>query len=147
MLRSQCKCYKWKNSHIICDTNDTQQPELGTKVFDVTQLYQVTYSIKTSQKSANGKYPVLPTSNTEMFLRWWPTNAAVNHYKKSSWLIVDQLTQKNFVSHTVKRLSAIIMAALHSRCGHYIFALWFLPSCFLAYSQRSQSRCLPYLYT
>jgi len=24
----------------------------------------------------------------------------------------------------------IIMAALHSRCGHYIFALWFLSSSF-----------------
>jgi len=42
------------------------------------------------------------------------------------------------------------MAALCSRCGHYIFALWFLLSIFfyfLALSQRSPSGCLPYLYT
>jgi len=40
------------------------------------------------------------------------------------------------------------MAALHSRCGHYIFALWFLfLSFFLAYSQPSQIWCLPYIHT
>jgi len=42
----------------------------------------------------------------------------------------------------------LFMAALRSRCGHYIFALWFLLSSiffyFLAYSQRSQTGCLPY---
>ena len=45
------------------------------------------------------------------------------------------------------------MAALHSRCRHYIFALWFL--CFflsfylsfLAWSQRPQNGCLPYFHT
>jgi len=47
-------------------------------------------------------------------------------------------------------LSWFIMAALRSRCGHYIFALWFLSSVFfyfLAYSQPSQIGCLPYFYT
>jgi len=44
------------------------------------------------------------------------------------------------------------MAALRSRCGHYIFALWFLLSFFflsffLAYSQPSQIGCLPYFHT
>ena len=46
------------------------------------------------------------------------------------------------------------MAALRSRCGHYIFALWFLPfflhllsSFFLAYSQRLEIGSLPYFYT
>ena len=39
------------------------------------------------------------------------------------------------------------MAALHSRCGHYIFVLWFLLSFFLAYSQPSQIGCLPYFDT
>jgi len=43
------------------------------------------------------------------------------------------------------------MAALRSRCGHYIFTLWFLLSSiffyFLAYSQPSQIGCLPYFYT
>ena len=43
------------------------------------------------------------------------------------------------------------MAALHSRCGHYILALCFFSSSsffsFLASSQRSQSGCLPYFYT
>jgi len=42
------------------------------------------------------------------------------------------------------------MAAVRSRCGHYIFALWFVLSLFfsfLAYSQPSQIGCLPYLHT
>jgi len=41
------------------------------------------------------------------------------------------------------------MAALRSRCGHYIFILWFLllSSFFLVYSQRLQIRCLPYFHT
>jgi len=39
------------------------------------------------------------------------------------------------------------MAALRSRCGNYIFALWFLLSFFFFFfssPQRSQSGCLPY---
>jgi len=39
----------------------------------------------------------------------------------------------------------LIMAALRSRCGHYIFVL-FLPF-FLAWSQRSENGCLPYFHT
>ena len=43
------------------------------------------------------------------------------------------------------------MAALHSRCGHYIFALWFLSILylflFLAWSQQPQIGCLPYFHT
>jgi len=35
------------------------------------------------------------------------------------------------------------MVALCSRCGHYIFILWFL----LSSSQQSQIGCLPYFYT
>ena len=45
----------------------------------------------------------------------------------------------------------IIMAAVCSRCGHSILPLWFLLSFFLlfslAYSQRSQIRCLLYFHT
>ena len=41
---------------------------------------------------------------------------------------------------------SLIMAALRSRCGHYILVL-FLSSFFLALSQRSQIGCLPYFYT
>ena len=45
-----------------------------------------------------------------------------------------------------------IMAALRSRCGHYIFALWFLYNLlssflFLAESQRPQIGCVPYFDT
>jgi len=44
------------------------------------------------------------------------------------------------------------MVALCNRCGHYIFALWFLSSfffffSFLAESQRSEIGCLPYFNT
>ena len=44
------------------------------------------------------------------------------------------------------------MAGLRSRCGHYIFVLWFLLLLsvylfFLAYSQLSQIGCLPYFHT
>ena len=37
----------------------------------------------------------------------------------------------------------LIMAALHSRCGHYIFALWFILSIFLLslFSSPNLSRC------
>jgi len=43
----------------------------------------------------------------------------------------------------------IFMAVLRSRCGHYIFALWFLLSSFFLFlaSQPSQIGCLPYLHT
>jgi len=46
----------------------------------------------------------------------------------------------------------IFMAALRSRCGHYIFVLWVLLSSFffflfLAQSQRSQIGCLSYFCT
>ena len=37
--------------------------------------------------------------------------------------------------------------ALWNRAGHYIFVMWFLSSFFLAYSQRSETGCLPYFYT
>jgi len=44
-----------------------------------------------------------------------------------------------------------IMAVLRSRCGHYIFALWFLLllllSFFLALSQPSEIGCLLYFHT
>ena len=72
----------------------------------------------------------------------------------------------SFKAHTVivtSNVEFLVMAALLSRCGHYIFVLWllwflvssssssssfFLSSFFfLAYSQRSQSGCLPYFYT
>ena len=46
--------------------------------------------------------------------------------------------------------SLIFMAALHSRCEHYILQLWFLSSSFfffLTYSQRLQIVCLPYFHT
>jgi len=45
------------------------------------------------------------------------------------------------------RNQTLVMAALCSRCGHYIFALWFLLSFFLAYSQPSQIGCLSYFHT
>ena len=43
----------------------------------------------------------------------------------------------------------VIMAALRSRCGHYIFAVWCLLSSFFSspYSQRPQIGCLPYFDT
>jgi len=46
-----------------------------------------------------------------------------------------------------------IMAILHSRCGHYIFVLWFMYLLsafylfFLTESQLSQIGCLPYFHT
>jgi len=47
--------------------------------------------------------------------------------------------------------NCLVMAALHSRCGHYIFALWFLPSFFffyfLAKSQPLQIGRIPYFHT
>ena len=42
-----------------------------------------------------------------------------------------------------------IMAALHSRCGHYIFILWFLLYYFFPSPnlKRSEIGCLPYFHT
>jgi len=39
------------------------------------------------------------------------------------------------------------MAALHSRCGHYIFVLWFLLSIFFIPRLISAVACLPYFHT
>ena len=57
-------------------------------------------------------------------------------------------------THSSQSLNMLLtMAALRSRCGHYIFVLWFLLSSsssiffFLAYSQPSQIGCLPYFQT
>jgi len=48
-------------------------------------------------------------------------------------------------------MSCLFMAALRSRCRHYIFALWFLLLSiflfFLAWFQPSQIGCLPYFHT
>jgi len=44
----------------------------------------------------------------------------------------------------------LVMATLHSICGHYILktcGFFFLPSFFLAYSQLLQIGCLPYFHT
>jgi len=41
---------------------------------------------------------------------------------------------------------AVIMAALRSRCGHYIFALWFLSSFFIP-RLISAVGCPPYFRT
>jgi len=38
-----------------------------------------------------------------------------------------------------KLLRPLVMAALRSRCGHYIFALWFLCSIFFFYSSPNLS--------
>ena len=38
----------------------------------------------------------------------------------------------SIITTAVRSLSQLIMAALHSRCGHYIFILWFLLSFFLS---------------
>ena len=45
--------------------------------------------------------------------------------------------------------SFLILAALRSRCGQYIFVLWFLllSSFFLVHFQPSQTGCLPYFHT
>jgi len=37
-------------------------------------------------------------------------------------------------------VKSLIMAALHSRCGHYIFALWFLLSSFFSSLNLSRRR-------
>jgi len=44
------------------------------------------------------------------------------------WLIVKSYTTTSIFSHLFSIYSLIKNAALRSRCGHYIFALWF---CFL----------------
>jgi len=53
-----------------------------------------------------------------------------------------------FSASAEKDTKLIIMATLHSRCGHYIFVLFLLSSTsFFAWSQQSQIACLPYFYT
>ena len=42
--------------------------------------------------------------------------------------------------HTILANLQLIMAALRSRCGHYIFALWFLSSIFFFFSSPNLSR-------
>jgi len=52
-------------------------------------------------------------------------------------------------AETAAEQALVIVAALRSRCEHYIFALWFLSIffLFLAESQPSQIGCLPYFDT
>jgi len=48
--------------------------------------------------------------------------------------------------YAIPCLTLVIMAALHSRCGHYIFALWFL-SFYLFSSPNLSSRTLDVYHT
>ena len=50
------------------------------------------------------------------------------------------VTQTRNVSEYMLVLAlCLVMAALHSRCGHHIFALWFLSSIFFFYSSPNLS--------
>ena len=65
------------------------------------------------------------------------------------YMFFDILTENIFnVVFCCRKKSKIlfVMAAMHSRCGYYIFIPWFLLF-FLASSQWWQSGCLPYFYT
>ena len=81
-----------------------------------------------------------------LYSAWRPSRWASAH------ILVYFLEQQS--ESNCKCTKPVIMAALHSRCGHYIFALWFLSFfllhssfLFLDYSQRSEIGCLPYFYT
>ena len=52
--------------------------------------------------------------------------------------------ETGFSSSVKSGLQSLIMAALHSICGHYIFVLWFLLS---SICQLSHIGCLPYFHT
>jgi len=65
------------------------------------------------------------------------------------YMFFDILTENIFnVVFCCRKKSKIlfVMAAMHSRCGYYIFIPWFLLFS-LASSQWWQSGCLPYFYT
>jgi len=49
---------------------------------------------------------------------------------------VKTLGSRFYVVQTTARSKIIFMAALRSRCGHYIFALWFLSIFFLFFIPR-----------
>ena len=59
--------------------------------------------------------------------------------------LLQQLQKQQQIN--VRIVAVLFMAALHSRRGHYIFAMWFLSSFFPLLIKRSQIGCLPYFYT
>ena len=83
-----------------------------------------------------------PTSFTNLSYLFWPQDWLHGFY---DWTVCSE--------HL-----GVFMAALRSRCGHYIFALWFLLSIllflfflsfffFLPWSQPSQIACIPYFHS
>jgi len=81
----------------------------------------------------------------------WPSPGLV-HY--TPWSVRQKKGTNLYVSVTSWKINrfqcSFIMAVLCSRCGHYIFVPWFLPSFFffsLVYSQPSEIECLPYFRT
>ena len=65
------------------------------------------------------------------------------------WLCDRQISNWCIVNHSWPFYSiSIFMSALRTRCGHYVFALWFLSIFFfLVWSQRPHIGCLPYFGT
>ena len=82
-----------------------------------------------------------PTSFTNLSHLFWPQDWLHRFY---DWTVCSE--------HL-----GVFMAALRSRCGHYIFALWFLlsillfffflSSFILPWSQPSQIACIPYFHS
>jgi len=61
----------------------------------------------------------------------------------------DDIIYRGLLNTAVYRPAVLIMAALRSRCGHYIFALWFLSSIFILFdsSPNLSGRRLDVYYT
>ena len=69
------------------------------------------------------------------WMRWFITRWPISDWWRTSEYgapasLIDANTNSFSTGRHTRRLTYLIMAALRSRCGHYIFALWFLSSIF-----------------
>jgi len=96
---------------------------------------------------------VLRKEKNHWVRKWWSMKWKVMGWccrKRLSICYTQQTSNEDAMDY--RKWRKLIIAALHSRCGHYIFILWFLLSfffffCFLAWSQQSEIGCLPYFHT
>jgi len=87
--------------------------------------------IHTSQRVTKQVFPVTlaeSRSGVPEIFEWQTKKRTKSHSTKNRTFCSSLCVVPNT---TVGDKHAFLMAALHSRCGHYIFALWFLSSIFL----------------
>ena len=121
------------------------------------EAYEVEYHVLQEEMSAvrgwKGRRHInscSPSDTSEHLARLQIENEAL-HRQKTELLDQLQVTSSLMIIESYKMMHviflALFMAAVRSRCGHYIFALWFLSSIFFYSSPNVSGRRLDVYHT